>query len=286
MKEIPVLFGPESSLLGVVCQPAAASGSGVACLMLNAGVVPRIGPHRINVKLARILAEAGIASIRFDLSGLGDSSPTRVARDFLQQAILDVRAAMDYLERVHGMHRFIIIGNCSGAVHAYWTALADQRVIGIQMFDGFCYRSKWSRLARHWQRFHAASWRKSAVALARRLAQRVHHPLKDANIFAAQKSHAKPPRAAYCQGMQTLADRGVAVFLIFSGSIIDDYSYARQFHDAFAGHTFVDQVRCDFLPEVDHTLLALDAQRRFLGLIRDWAAGIAAAGYGKTDNST
>jgi hypothetical protein len=74
--------------------------------------------------------------------------------------------------------------------------------------------------------------------------------------------------------MQTLVDRGVSVFLVFSGGIIDSYSYARQFRDGFADEPFVDKVRCDFLPEIDHTLLSLEAQRRFIKIIRDWALNI------------
>lgn len=271
MNELAVQFGPGSALLGVLCQPAAMRAGGVACLMFNAGVVPRTGPHRINVKLARTLAGAGIASLRFDLSGMGDSSPATVPLDFLQQAILDMQAAMDYLERVHDMRRFIIVGNCSGAVHAYWAALADPRIIGIQMFDGYSYRSKWTLLVRHWKRFRAGSWHKTATALARRLARLK----RDTDIFAVTKANAGLSRDAYSKGMQTLADRGVAIFLIYSGSIIDNYSYAGQFRDAFAGHPFVRKVRCDFAPEIDHTLLALCAQRQFIALVCDWAAGIA-----------
>lgn len=279
MNEIPMLFGPESSLVGVVCRPVTPTETDVACLMFNAGVVPRIGPHRLNVKLARALGNAGMVSMRFDLSGLGDSRPANAPRDFLQQAILDLRAAMDYLEGHYGIRRFIVIGNCSGAVHAYWTALADQRVIGIQMFDGFFYRTRWSRLVRHWKRFHAVSWHEAAAALGRWLASPLSFLIsnrgsKGSKIFSGEKTNGNPPRGEYCKGMQTLVDRGVAVSLVFSGSIIDAYSYAHQFRDAFGDQPFVDKVRCDFLPEIDHTLLSLQAQRQFIELILAWVQGI------------
>lgn len=269
MNESPVLFGSESSLVGVVCKPALTTLPGIACLLLNAGVVPRIGPHRINVKLARALADSGIATLRFDLGGLGDSRQADAPRDFQQRAVLDVKAAMDYLESHHGLHRFIVIGNCSGAVHAYWTALADQRVIGIQMFDGFCYPSRWSRLVRHCKRFRAGSWNDAAVAVGRRLAK-VLSFLCTKDIFSSEESKDQLGRDEYCKGMQALVDRGVAICLVFSGGIIDDYSYARQFRDTFADQPFVDKIHCHFMPEIDHTMLALEAQRRFIELIRDW----------------
>jgi hypothetical protein len=45
--------------------------------MFNMGANHRIGPRRINVKLARVLAARGVSSLRFDLGGVGDSeTPT------------------------------------------------------------------------------------------------------------------------------------------------------------------------------------------------------------------
>jgi pimeloyl-ACP methyl ester carboxylesterase len=282
MTETPVLFGPESSLVGVVCQPTSHEVVGdMACLTFNAGVVPRIGPHRFNVKLSRVLAAEGVPSMRFDLGGLGDSRPTSVQQDFLQQAIADIRAAMDYLEQHHGIHRFILIGNCSGAIHVYWTALADQRVAGILMFDGFWYRTRWSTPVRHWKRFRAGSWKAAAVAIGRRisglwrLANRADASAQ-AGIFSSDESTANPPRADYCRVMQTLVDRQVNVFLVFSGGVIDAYSYARQFRDGFGREPFFAKVRCDFLPEIDHTLLSLESQKLLINVIRTWILGIVA----------
>jgi hypothetical protein len=277
MKETPILFGPNASLVGIVCEPIVTSD--IAGQTFNAGGIPRLGPHRFNVKLSRALADEGVTSMRFDLSGLGDSRPASTQCDFLQQAVVDVRSAIDYLELHHGVRRFILIGNCSGAVHAYWTALADQRVAGILMFDGFWYRTRWSRLVRHWKRFRAGTWKSAATAIARRLVgswSLIRHEggSESANIFSSDESTANPPRAEYCHAIQTLVDRGVAIFLIFSGGVIDAYSYARQFRDGFADEPFVDKVRCNFLPEIDHTLLSLRSQNRLIDVIRNWILGI------------
>jgi hypothetical protein len=277
--ETPVLFGSESTLVGVVTMPNGDANADIACLTFNAGVIPRFGPHRFNVKLARNLAAAGIVSMRFDISGLGDSRPALAGRNFLQQAVVDIRAAMDFLEQHHGIRRFVLIGNCSGAVHVYWASLADERVVGSLMFDVFCYKTRWTRLVRHWKRLRAGTWRSTAMAIGRRLTAvlsvRSHSEDKaEASMFAADDSHATPPRDQYCQTMQTLVDRGISVLLVFSGGNFDYYSYAGQFHDCFAKEAFVDKVRCDHMPEIDHTLLNLDAQRRFINVIHDWIVGI------------
>lgn len=278
MIETPVLFGPELSLIGVICKPTAANGIDTACLTFNAGVVPRIGPHRINVKLSRALATAGMTNLRFDLSGLGDSRSASGQHDFVQQAVADLRAAMDYLQQHHGFRKFVLVGNCSGAVHIYWTALADDRVTGVFMFDGYAYPTRWSRLIRHWKRFRSRTWRNAFSAIARRLL--ILPTVKRANSAdttsgSSAESSESPTRDEYSKGLQRLVGRGVSVIQVFSGSVIDYYSYARQFRDGFADQPFVEKVRCDFLPAIDHTLLALHVQKQFIEIVRDWALGVA-----------
>ena len=44
-------------------------------VLLNAGIIHRIGPNRLYVQLARRLASRGHAVLRFDLAGIGDSEP-------------------------------------------------------------------------------------------------------------------------------------------------------------------------------------------------------------------
>jgi hypothetical protein len=275
MNEIPVLFGPDSSLVGVVCQPAGKLAGNLACLTFNAGVVPRIGPHRFNVKLSRMLARDGILNLRFDLSGQGDSRPASQQQDFMRQAIADIRSAMDYLQQTYGISRFALVGNCSGAVQIYWVAQEDERVAGILMFDGFWYRTKWSRLARHLKRLHAIGWQGAVAALWRRVARviRPGSPVAaepEPSIFQTDDLSANPPRENYCRAMQAMVDRGINVFLVFSGGVIDYYSYANQFRDAFGRESFFSKVRCDFIPQIDHTLLSLESQNLFIDVIRHW----------------
>ena len=64
-------FGPDEQLVGILTHPEAASSTAVT--ILNAGVLHRIGPHRLHVLLARRLAELGFHALRLDLGGIGDS---------------------------------------------------------------------------------------------------------------------------------------------------------------------------------------------------------------------
>jgi hypothetical protein len=248
-------------------------------LLFNAGVIPRFGPHRINVKLARALAAAGSVSMRFDLSGQGDSRGSIADGDFRAQGVRDIRAAMDYLEQQHGLRRFALVGICSGAVNAYWASLADERVVGVLMVDGFWYRSRWTLVVRHWKRFRAASWGAAGAALWRRLARllRLQEPgrtMPRADLFEGDAGAANPPRAEFAAAMRALTARGVAVFFLYTGSMIDFYSYAAQFRHVFGGEPFADLVRCDYRPDIDHTFASIDTQQRFVELVKDWSASL------------
>ena len=73
MIERPLYFGERSNLLGVLTAPAAPHPGSPAVILLNAGLLHRVGPNRLHVDVARRLAEAGFTSLRFDMSGVGDS---------------------------------------------------------------------------------------------------------------------------------------------------------------------------------------------------------------------
>ena len=76
--------------------------------------------------------------------------------------------------------------------------------------------------------------------------------------------------------MQALVDRGVDICVVYSGSFLDRYSYAEQYRDSFGGHRFVDAVRCDFAPQIDHTVISLAAQRELIATLCEWARQIRA----------
>ena len=89
VKEKPVQFGPDGNLVGVMARPASGDVASTrpAVLFLNAGVIHRIGPHRLHVNLARYFAMRGVTSLRIDLSGIGDSRPVPGALSFRQSSV-------------------------------------------------------------------------------------------------------------------------------------------------------------------------------------------------------
>jgi pimeloyl-ACP methyl ester carboxylesterase len=102
-------------------------------ILLNAGGVPRVGPNRLHVPLARRLAARGDLVLRLDLSGIGDSSPRAGADEnvvYSEQAIGDVAVAVDWVRR-QGAREVVVVGLCSGAYHAFKAAVAGQPIDAV-----------------------------------------------------------------------------------------------------------------------------------------------------------
>jgi pimeloyl-ACP methyl ester carboxylesterase len=116
--ERPVRLGP-LGLSGIVAEPASGLAGGPTVAFLNAGLLHHVGPARLWVSLARRFAAAGIRSVRFDLSGLGDS-PQRPgqARNFSypKEAITDIADVLESICPDRG--ETVLIGLCAGAYHA------------------------------------------------------------------------------------------------------------------------------------------------------------------------
>ena len=118
-----------NSLVGIVHAPDARSDLGVVVVV--GGPQYRVGSHRQFVHLARALAAAGHAVMRFDVRGMGDSDGA--PRGF-EDIDADIGAAIDAL-LIHapGVRRVALWGLCDGASAAllYVQATRDARVVGV-----------------------------------------------------------------------------------------------------------------------------------------------------------
>jgi len=277
-KEVPVQFGPEGSLIGIITTPAEGPLAPVACLMLNMGANHRIGPRRINVKLARQMAARGISSIRLDLAGLGDSGPASGSEHFLTQAVFDLQAAMNLIETMLGIRRFIVIGLCSGATNGLSLAVADVRVVGLLMFDGYAFPGRRARWERTFRRALALTNPAVIAKTVRWLSRKF-----SASAAAAAAPHifeADPPEvtaAAFRRSMTQIAERNVAVLLLYTGTMhVTDRR--RDQLGPFADEPFTQQFEYEFIAEIDHSLTSMASQEIFMSVVCDWALRVAQGG--------
>ena len=137
MREEAVVFGRASALVGVITDPPADGrpAHAMAVILLNAGLLHRVGPNRLYVELARGLATQGFSAFRFDFSGIGDSNVRRNSLPFEKSIVSEAQEAMDLLGRERGMERFVLMGLCAGALSAFNTARVDARVVGAVLIN-------------------------------------------------------------------------------------------------------------------------------------------------------
>lgn len=99
-------------LVGIVSEPCA-DAKALGVLIVVGGPQYRAGSHRQFTLLARALADAGHAALRFDCRGMGDSSGEAPGYDAID---LDVEAAIQALRTANpAVQRVVLWGLCDGA---------------------------------------------------------------------------------------------------------------------------------------------------------------------------
>jgi hypothetical protein len=279
-----VRLGSEGQLVGIMSHPPDTNAPArsdtmlpgahaLACIILNAGVLHRVGPHRLHVVLARRLAQGGLTSLRLDLGGVGDSIASTDAATFRESAVADTRTAMTGLTGALGSKRFVIFGVCSGADNAIATAIADDRVAGIVLVDPPTYPTRRAQL--RYLRMRVAKsggpgdlvrWglqvaeRRVRLVMARRGRGTVDE--------AANQGRELPPVATFGAQLATLVDRGVRIFAIYSGIHGARYNHPDQLFELFpALRGRLDHV---LYPTANHTFTELDAQAQLIDAVAGW----------------
>ena len=117
-------------LPGVLTLPAATT-EGTGVVIIVGGPQYRVGSHRQFVQLARALAAAGFATLRFDCSGMGDG-PGEM-RSF-EDIAPDMTSAIDSL-LAHSTHlrNIVLWGLCDAASAALMFGAAHPNVIGLAL---------------------------------------------------------------------------------------------------------------------------------------------------------
>jgi exosortase A-associated hydrolase 1 len=120
-----------ANLYGIASVPEQPARRGI--LIVAGGPQYRIGSHRQFTLLARSLAAQGIAAMRFDYRGMGDSDCA--ARSF-EDVGQDLRAAVDhFIAAVPGVDEVVIWGLCDAASAAMFYAGDDARVAGLVLVN-------------------------------------------------------------------------------------------------------------------------------------------------------
>lgn len=130
--ETPVSFRcGDADLTGMVHAPDEPARRGVVIVV--GGPQYRAGSHRQFLLLARALADQGIAAMRFDYRGLGDSGGDFAGFENIGD---DIRAAVDTLcENCPGLDDITLWGLCDAASAILFYAHADTRITGAVLLN-------------------------------------------------------------------------------------------------------------------------------------------------------
>jgi hypothetical protein len=279
-------FGADDALLGIVTLPPLplleASSQRPFVVLLNAGLVHRVGPFGMGVQLARSLAALGFRVLRFDQSGLGDSHqrPGRAPID--EQVVADGRAAMDFLATRYHADTFVVGGLCSGALNAHRICLADERVVGIWMLDGYAYptRRYYSELVLRSLR-DRSSWPDLGRSLVAKVRARLRPPVTAEPAPRAEDDRSAifyqdwPPITEARSEIERMLRRGVRFLFVYTGGW-SNFVHRRQFDQMFPRLALRNQIRVAYYPLADHTYLALEDRSAMLrdvgNFVRDLAS--------------
>jgi alpha/beta superfamily hydrolase len=124
--ERPVSIPSGATLFGIVTEPRADEKRRRAVILLNPGADFHIGASRMYVSLARRWARRGYYVLRLDLAGIGDSATGAGNSDdevFPDEAIDDIRSAIDFMRSRYAISDMTLAGLCSGAYHALRAAV-------------------------------------------------------------------------------------------------------------------------------------------------------------------
>jgi pimeloyl-ACP methyl ester carboxylesterase len=248
-----------------------------AVIILNTGVAHRVGHHRKFVSLSRRLARAGHTVVRFDFPGLGDSSAISGDTALLDANLAAIREVFDWVERTFVIHRFVLVGLCSGADQSIIYASQDVRVKGAVLLDPSIPRTRRYYVIDLYRRLMNLSiWvnfltgRGRVWAKMRSLIGKGAAPVAQTGQFSRPNLES-PEAISFLEGVyQGALDNDAHLLAVFTAGPDYQHNYREQIRDALPQVQFGDRLNLHFLNDCDHTFMR-ESHREFLyALVGEW----------------
>jgi pimeloyl-ACP methyl ester carboxylesterase len=274
INEQAVLLGERRSLVGILARATAPpSKDRPAVVILNTGIIHRVGHHRMYVTMSRALARAGYTVLRFDFSGIGDSDVRVDELSPVESCLADIKDVLDWIEKERQVSRVILIGLCSGADHAVLYGHTDGRIIALVLMDPtipataryyFHYVARRLTRLRHWTNVVAGRSRILKV-WTRQLFQVVRPGWRSPRITLRDL----PFHAYLEQSYQRSVDHSIQMLAIFTEDTTRQ-TYHGQILDAFPNVFFGDKLTTEFFPGSDHIFTSAVDRAKLICVISSW----------------
>lgn len=139
VRETAMFVDDDRILFGIVTEPAERQAEvRDVVVLLNSGTIHHIGPSRLYVAISRRCAAKGMAVVRIDVSGVGDSAVRQGAAwnaPYSDSASADVRQAVEFARRRYPSAKLHLIGLCSGAYHGLKAAVGGVSLHSVVMVN-------------------------------------------------------------------------------------------------------------------------------------------------------
>ena len=284
MNERAVLLGKTKGLVGVLTEPTRtfAAKNYPAIILLNAGLVHRVGPNRIYVQIARRLAASGFPALRFDLAGIGDSGNRTDDLSLKEGAINDVKEAMNFLACEQIARHFILVGICSGANNSLRAAQNDPRVIGAVPIEPYHFSTTGYHLYLYSRRLlNPKCWRRLLTMKSDFWRLLRNYKIRKENWPKANGRSGQvgaEGRASFktqiVSEIQDLLSRGVSLHFVYC---VDSPSYYNHYLPLRQKTASSKQFQVTLFANTDHTFTLVSSQASLVNSIHDWVKAVAQA---------
>ncbi len=253
INEFTCQFGDHKRLSGIAIQSVQPEGQKPVVIFVNAGFIPSHGPFRLYAELARELNKDGVASLRFDLGGIGFSEEGDPSLPLIERTQKDIGAAVDYVvDEMHATH-IILCGLCSGAEDSFRYAETDERVNAIAMIDPHCYTTKG-----YWRR------KRWSLDIPKRVfikLERIVNAWLSTNNPDHQLPYQQPDLIEYeympyqesKRILQKLQQRDVKLHYIYTGGMRSKFNHPKQFYEMYPELIKSELISISHLPTLEHT---------------------------------
>ena len=283
LTEEPLQFGEGGRLFGILTLPSMPPCSAPELpvfVFLSAGLLHRVGPYRLHVRLVRELAQMGFSSLRVDLAGTGDSPP-RLGLTYQQSVAADFEEILGVLESRLGRLPLVLAGLCSGADNAMSLAPKEPRVVGMVLLDPICFPdrgfrarvvvAKYTNPAEYiaWlKRGEYIAWLKRRVKALTRWRGKKQQDDKSVDVLALR---VLPTREELRAAFESIREREGRVLSIFTYHALGYYNQRGQLGRVLGVNGYRRFCTELFWPQVHHTYTLELHRRRLVETIKTWA---------------